>query len=70
MRYREGLPLVLKNITLDIKPQEKIGVVGRTGSGKLSKVAFIPSRFSVRNSIWLGCIALHCKNHLVKIFVL
>jgi len=33
VRYREGLPLVLKNISLDIKPQEKIGIVGRTGSG-------------------------------------
>ncbi|KAF6028075.1 ABCC5 [Bugula neritina] len=32
LRYREGLPLVLKNITLDIKSQEKIGIVGRTGS--------------------------------------
>ena len=35
-RYREGLDLVLKNITIDIKPHEKIGVVGRTGAGKSS----------------------------------
>lgn len=35
-RYREGLDLVLKDISLDIKPREKIGVVGRTGAGKSS----------------------------------
>jgi ABC-type multidrug transport system fused ATPase/permease subunit len=35
-RYREGLDLVLKNINLDIKAHEKIGVVGRTGAGKSS----------------------------------
>ena len=35
-RYREGLDLVLKNISIDIKPHEKIGVVGRTGAGKSS----------------------------------
>ncbi|KAI6713934.1 hypothetical protein JHW43_003484 [Diplocarpon mali] len=35
-RYREGLDLVLKNVNLDIKPHEKIGVVGRTGAGKSS----------------------------------
>lgn len=35
-RYRDGLDLVLKNITLDIKSHEKIGVVGRTGAGKSS----------------------------------
>lgn len=35
-RYREGLDLVLKNISLDIKSNEKIGVVGRTGAGKSS----------------------------------
>lgn len=35
-KYRKGLDLVLKNINLDIKPYEKIGVVGRTGAGKSS----------------------------------
>jgi len=35
-RYREGLDLVLKNISLDIRSHEKIGVVGRTGAGKSS----------------------------------
>lgn len=35
-RYRPGLDLVLKNISLSIKPHEKIGIVGRTGAGKSS----------------------------------
>ncbi|PGH18265.1 hypothetical protein AJ79_00604 [Helicocarpus griseus UAMH5409] len=35
-RYRQGLDLVLKDINLQIKPHEKIGVVGRTGAGKSS----------------------------------
>lgn len=35
-RYREGLSLVLKDISLSIKSHEKIGVVGRTGAGKSS----------------------------------
>ncbi|KAI9112741.1 hypothetical protein K1719_016244 [Acacia pycnantha] len=34
VRYRPNTPLVLKGITLSISGGEKIGVVGRTGSGK------------------------------------
>ncbi|GAV28858.1 hypothetical protein PMKS-002336 [Pichia membranifaciens] len=34
LKYRPELPLVLKNMTLDIKPGEKIGICGRTGAGK------------------------------------
>ena len=36
VRYRPGLDLVLKDINLNIKSREKIGVVGRTGAGKSS----------------------------------
>ncbi|EDQ90078.1 uncharacterized protein MONBRDRAFT_82, partial [Monosiga brevicollis MX1] len=34
VRYRPDLPPVLRNISFDIKPCEKIGIAGRTGCGK------------------------------------
>jgi ABC-type multidrug transport system fused ATPase/permease subunit len=35
LRYRPGLPLVLKGLDIHIPAGSKIGVVGRTGAGKV-----------------------------------
>jgi ABC-type multidrug transport system fused ATPase/permease subunit len=35
-RYREGLDLVLKDLSLTIQGGERVGIVGRTGAGKSS----------------------------------
>ena len=34
MRYRVDLPLVLKKLCFEIAPEETVGIVGRTGSGR------------------------------------
>ncbi|XP_062382896.1 ATP-binding cassette sub-family C member 12-like [Sardina pilchardus] len=36
MRYRDNTPIVLNSLCFTIKPKEKLGIVGRTGSGKSS----------------------------------
>ncbi|KAJ2611277.1 ATP-binding cassette glutathione S-conjugate transporter ycf1 [Coemansia sp. RSA 1365] len=53
MRYRDDMPLALKNINLTINPGEKIGIVGRTGAGKstLAKALFRLVHTDVSGSI-------------------
>lgn len=35
-RYRKGLDLVLSDVSFQVEPNQKVGVVGRTGAGKSS----------------------------------
>ncbi|KAG0210848.1 Canalicular multispecific organic anion transporter 1 [Mortierella sp. GBA43] len=51
-RYREGLDLVVRNVDLDIKPTEKVGIVGRTGAGKSSLTLALFRIIEAANSYW------------------
>ncbi|KAN0068424.1 P-loop containing nucleoside triphosphate hydrolase protein [Elaphomyces granulatus] len=41
MRYRPGLPLVLRGLDMDVRGGERVGIVGRTGAGKSSIVSVL-----------------------------
>ncbi|KAF9972815.1 Multidrug resistance-associated protein 1 [Actinomortierella ambigua] len=56
-RYREGLELVVKNITFEVQPGEKIGIVGRTGAGKSSLTLALFRIIEAANSVWAKAVA-------------
>ncbi len=57
-RYGEELPYVLKSLSIEIKSGEKIGIVGRTGSGKTSFVQALFRLYEIdRGEIRIGGIS-------------
>ena len=62
-RYNVDSPMVLKNVTLDIKAGEKIGIVGRSGSGK-STIAKLIQRlyYSTEGTIYIDGIDIRNIN--------
>ncbi|KAF9586536.1 hypothetical protein BGW38_002777 [Lunasporangiospora selenospora] len=51
-RYREGLDLVVKDISFEIQPSEKVGIVGRTGAGKSSLTLALFRIIEAADSFW------------------
>ncbi|KAG0032610.1 Multidrug resistance-associated protein 1, partial [Podila clonocystis] len=51
-RYREGLDLVLKDISITVESGEKVGIVGRTGAGKSSLTLALFRMIEAANSPW------------------
>ena len=41
MRYRSGLPMILKGLTFTVPSGARVGIVGRTGAGKSSLIQCI-----------------------------
>ncbi|CEG39052.1 atp-binding cassette superfamily [Plasmopara halstedii] len=73
LRYRPGLPRVLRNLSLLIHPQEKIGIVGRTGAGKsslvvaLMRLVELDSGSILIDGLDIGTIGLHELRNKISI---
>lgn len=51
LKYNEGDPYVLKDLTFCASPKEKIGIVGRTGAGKSSTISALFQLYDIEGSI-------------------
>jgi len=72
-RYREGLPLVLKNLSFEVEAEEKVGIVGRTGAGKSSvtltlfRIIELDSGHISIDDIDIATMGLHCLRNKLTI---
>ncbi|KAF9576697.1 hypothetical protein EC968_005470 [Mortierella alpina] len=51
-RYREGLDLVIEDVSISVQPSEKVGIVGRTGAGKSSLTLALFRIIEAADSYW------------------
>ena len=65
MRYRENTEFVIKNLSFTVNPKEKIGIAGRTGSGKttltqiLFRITEIQEGLVIVDGVELKTLGLH-----------
>ena len=73
LKYRDELDHVLRDLSFDIQPGEKIGIVGRTGAGKssLTLALFRMIEYSqgriVIDDVDISTIGLHDLRHKLTI---
>ena len=68
LRYSSSSPLVLKDVTFSVKPSEKIGIVGRTGSGECLLVSYTLAYCRARQLSILG-VTVHCRQFNNKVII-
>ena len=52
IRYRKGLPLVVKGVTAEIPAGASVGVCGRTGSGKSTLLSALLRLVELADGAW------------------
>ena len=70
--YYHGGPKILKGITFTINPQEKIGIVGRTGAGKTSLIAALfrmpqPIGYVIIDDVNVGDVNIQSSNQAIAV---